>query len=93
MLGYSSLSTGDCLWCLFTVKCDYCFGLVFYNTLSPYPPQKKYKELGRKSVSSSIYSQLPDTAEIQLAKAIAEVTNEVSPEYGFTVISIYTHIT
>lgn len=41
--------------------------------------QSKYKE-GRKSLSQSFYSQLPETAETQFAKSVAELQSEVSSE-------------
>lgn len=39
--------------------------------------QNKYKEEGRKEMSSSLYSQLPETTEIQLAKIVHEFQSEV----------------
>lgn len=39
--------------------------------------QNKYKEEGKKEMSSSLYSQLPETAEMQLAKAVQEFQSEV----------------
>lgn len=44
----------------------------------PSAPQNKYKEEGKKEMSSSLYSQLPETAEMQLAKAVHEFQSEVS---------------
>lgn len=42
-------------------------------------PQNKYKEEGRKEMSSSLYSQLPETAEMQLSKAVQLFQSEVRP--------------
>lgn len=39
--------------------------------------QNKYKEEGKKEMSSSLYSLLPETAEMQLAKAVQEFQSEV----------------
>lgn len=39
--------------------------------------QKKYKEEGKKEMSSSFYSQLPETTEMQLAKTVQEFQSEV----------------
>lgn len=39
--------------------------------------QSKYKEGGRRSLSQSFYSQLPETAETQFARAVAELQSEV----------------
>ena len=44
---------------------------------SPPSPQNKYKEEGRKEMSSSLYSLLPETSEMQLAKAVHEFQSEV----------------
>lgn len=40
--------------------------------------QSKYKEDGIKSLSQSLYSQLPETAETQLAKTVSELQSEVT---------------
>lgn len=40
-------------------------------------PQNKYKEEGKKEMSSSLYSQLPQTSEMQLAKTVHEFQSEV----------------
>lgn len=40
-------------------------------------PQNKYKEEGKKEMSSSLYSQLPQTTEMQLAKTVHEFQSEV----------------
>lgn len=40
-------------------------------------PQNKYKEEGKKEMSSSLYSQLPETTEMQLAKTVHEFQSEV----------------
>lgn len=40
--------------------------------------QNKYKEDGLKGLSQSFYSQLPDTAELQLAKSLSELQSQVS---------------
>lgn len=42
-----------------------------------FPVQNKYKEEGLRSLSQSLYSQLPETAETQLAKTVAELQSEV----------------
>lgn len=42
-----------------------------------FPVQNKYKEEGLRSLSQSLYSQLPETAETQLAKSVAELQSEV----------------
>lgn len=39
--------------------------------------QVKYKEEGKKQASTSLYSQLPETAEIQFAKQMSEMQSEV----------------
>lgn len=39
--------------------------------------QNKYKEEGKKEMSSSLYSQLPETAEMQLAKNLHAFQSEV----------------
>lgn len=39
--------------------------------------QSKYKEGGRRSLSQSFYSQLPETTETQFAKTVAELQSEV----------------
>lgn len=44
-------------------------------------PQSKYKE-GRRRLSQSFYSQLPETAETQFAKSVAELQSEVRPSYS-----------
>lgn len=41
------------------------------------PVQSKYKEDGIRSLSQSFYSQLPETAETQLAKTVSELQSEV----------------
>lgn len=53
------------------MKCDE----VLLETLSA--PQHKYKEEGKKELSSSLYSQLPETTETQLAKTVHEFQSEV----------------
>lgn len=40
-------------------------------------PQSKYKEGGRKSLSQSFYSQLPETAETQFAKSVSDLQSQV----------------
>lgn len=42
--------------------------------------QLRYKEGGKKDLSSSLYSRLPETTEIQFAKEVAEMQSEVSSE-------------
>lgn len=42
------------------------------------PVQSKYKQDGLKSLSQSLYCQLAETAETQLAKTAAELQSEVS---------------
>lgn len=39
--------------------------------------QNKYKEDGRRSLSQSFYSQLPETAETQFAKTVSGLQSEV----------------
>lgn len=39
--------------------------------------QNKYKEDGRRSLSQSFYSQLPETTETQFAKTVSELQSEV----------------
>lgn len=46
------------------------------------PPQSKYREAGRRSLSQSFYSQLPETAETQFAKAVAELQSQVRYRYS-----------
>lgn len=41
------------------------------------PVQRKYKQDGLKSLSRSLYAQLAETAETQLAKTVAELQSEV----------------
>lgn len=59
----------ESIWVYYAVVCVFSFYL-----------QNKYKEDGKKSVSYSVYSQLPETAEIQFAKAMADLANEVCPK-------------
>lgn len=40
--------------------------------------QKKYKEDGKRSLSQTLYSQLPRTAETQFAKSVSELQSEVT---------------
>lgn len=46
----------------------------------PSVPQNKYKEEGKKEMSTSLYSQLPETAEMQLAKTVQEFQSEVQQQ-------------
>ena len=39
--------------------------------------QNKYKEDGKKSLSQSIYSQLPETSDTQFAKTVSQTQSEV----------------
>ena len=39
--------------------------------------QKKYKEEGKRKASISLYSQLPDTPEIQRALEVSQLQSEV----------------
>lgn len=39
--------------------------------------QLRYKEEGRRSQSMSVYSQLPETNDIQLARTVSEQQSEV----------------
>ena len=41
------------------------------------PCQSKYKEGGRRRLSQSFYSQLPETSETQLARSVSELQSEV----------------
>lgn len=43
--------------------------------------QNKYKEDGMRSLCQSFYSQLPDTAETQLAKTVSELQSEVTTRH------------
>lgn len=43
--------------------------------------QNKYKEDGMRSLSQNFYSQLPDTAETQLAKTVSELQSEVTTRH------------
>lgn len=40
--------------------------------------QNKYKQSGKKSLLSSLYAQLPQTAETQLAAKVAALQSEVT---------------
>lgn len=40
--------------------------------------QNKYKQSGKKSTSSSLYAQLPQTAETQLAAKMSDLQSEVT---------------
>ena len=42
--------------------------------------QNKYKEDSKKSLSQSIYSQLPETSDTQFARTISELQSEVTEE-------------
>lgn len=41
------------------------------------PLQNKYKESGKKGQTVSAYSQLPETNDIQFARAVSEIQSEV----------------
>ena len=41
--------------------------------------QSKYREEGKREISSSLYSLLPDTTEMQLSKTVKEFQSEVIP--------------
>ena len=45
--------------------------------------QIKYKEDGMRSLSQSVYCQLPETAETQLAKTVSELQSEVTSPRDF----------
>lgn len=47
--------------------------------------QNKYKESGKKSQTVSVYSQLPQTNEIQFAKAVSELQSEVREHRVFNI--------
>lgn len=47
--------------------------------------QNKYKESGKKSQSVSVYSQLPQTNEMQFAKAVSEIQSEVREHRVFKI--------
>lgn len=49
----------------------YCF--VFWVTF----PQIKYKESGKKELSSSLYHTLPDTLETAFAREVTDMLSEV----------------
>lgn len=44
--------------------------------------QNKYKEDGVKSLCESLYSQLPETAELQFAKSVSDLQSQVSLSPG-----------
>lgn len=48
-----------------------------------FPLQCKYKENGIKSLSQSLYSHLPETAETQLARTVSELQSEVRKTRAF----------
>ena len=48
--------------------------------------QSKYKEDGKKSLSQSIYSQLPETPNTQFAKTASHLQSEVEAFICFTEI-------
>ena len=56
--------------------------------------QNKYKEDGKRSVYNSVYSQLPETAEIQFVKAVSELQSQVlhggvgAPEHSVDLSSV-----
>lgn len=52
-------------------------------------PQNKYKEEGKKEMSSSLYSQLPETTEMQLAKTVHEFQSEV---LGCYTAAVFQHV-
>ncbi len=39
--------------------------------------QKEYREEGRRSLASSVYSQLPDTPETQFIRSVSDLQSEV----------------
>lgn len=47
-----------------------------YSSLSV--SQIKYKESGKKDMSTSLYSLLPETTEIQFAREMTEMQSEVA---------------
>lgn len=66
------------------IECSmsYCTCTAFiYNVITHYlflfSLQKKYREEGRKEISTSLYSQLAETTETQHAKTVAEQLSEV----------------
>lgn len=48
------------------------------SSLGVSPVQSKYKEDGMRSLSQSFYSQLPETAETQLARSVSELQSQVT---------------
>ena len=42
------------------------------------PPQIKYKESGKKEMSRSLYSSLPDTSESSFAREVTDMQSEVN---------------
>lgn len=48
------------------------------SSLCVSPVQSKYKEDGMRSLSQSFYSQLPETAETQLARSVSELQSQVT---------------
>lgn len=55
-----------------------------HQTRAPVPVllQKDYKAEGKKQMTSSLYSQLPDTPETQLARELAVIQSEVATRSG-----------
>lgn len=41
-------------------------------------PQNKYQQSGKQSMSTSLFSQLPQTSETQLAAKMSELQSEVN---------------
>lgn len=47
------------------------------RTVTFFHLQNKYKQSGKESMSSSLYAQLPETAQTQLAAKMSELQSEV----------------
>lgn len=46
--------------------------------------QNKYKQSGKKSMSSSLYAQLPQTPETQFVAKVSELQSEVDAHVQYT---------
>ena len=62
------------------MKCVYGIHVLYFvciGFLFPFLLQNKYKEDGKKNLSQSIYSQLPETSDTQFAKTVSQTQSEV----------------
>lgn len=55
--------------------------MLCYSSVLFFIPQSKYKDSGRRSLSQSFYSQLPETAHTEFVKTVTELQSEVSHSY------------